>query len=134
MFSKNIPLDSPCRDASGGIVFIFQFYRLHKKNGGFPKKSSISRVNGRIRKKNTWTGRTRNRWKLMKIWPLLHGQTFFEQLTNYFLIIFLRIDREMFALSRRERISSVQCIEIELSIEYKRCIFPGRIRSPHSIW
>jgi hypothetical protein len=28
MFSKNIPLDSPCRDASGGIVFIFEFDRI----------------------------------------------------------------------------------------------------------
>ena len=100
IFLKHIPLDSPSQDESNGIFVIFKLDRLHHKIGLFLKRAAIFYVNGRIRNKNTWSGRIRNWKKFNQFWPLLYCRRPPEWLANYFLTNFTSIDAEMFALFR----------------------------------
>ncbi len=62
-FFKNISIDSPWREESNDIFFIFRFDRLHQENEVFLKKNAFFYANGRIRKKNDMSGRIRKKLK-----------------------------------------------------------------------
>ena len=69
---------------------------------------------------NTWSGRIKNKQKLKENFSRLycHCHASSERFINYFLINFISIDREMFALYRKKRIISLRCIKLELSMKY----------------
>ncbi len=54
IFLKNISIDSPWREESNDIFFIFRFDRLHQENEVFLKKNPFFYANGRIRKKKLY--------------------------------------------------------------------------------